>query len=459
MSRESKKRYWQRLQDGSRKTEETKSKPVKHILQPSTINHQPPTGNRQLAAQPQRNGKKPPITDTRGEASYSIDYFRLYESLYRKEVNDWLTARSNRRDPFNPITYPMQQLYKDSMLDNHLQGAIENRMLKTLNKDFLIKDSEGNVDTKRSAQIQTRWFRMMVRRALESKFYGYSLMFVTDLALPTRQVIDLPRENVIPEKSILIKNSFDPNSDAISYRDFPKYFIFVQLGADPIGVLERIAPLTIYKRHSWASWDQFEQIFGLPIRVARTMINTQKHRDDLQLWLETMGTASYAIFDKQVDLEVKENKQTDAYNIFMQKVKSLNQEISKGINGQTMTMDDGSSQSQATVHMDIQNEIVKADIQDIQDWATDDLFPILRLHGFDIPEGYYLSIAEREEMKPADKIKIDEILLRSGFNLKPEYIEDFYGTPLDETEPRREATPTLTAPAGGVKNDLSDFFF
>ena len=407
-----------------------------------------------------KHGKKPAINTNPSETTYEIDYFRFYESLYRKEVNDWLSARAHRRHPFNPICYPLQQLYKDSMLDNHLQGAIENRLLKTLNKDFFIRDTEGNIDPERSAQIQTRWFRTIVRRALESKFYGYSLMFVSDLTLPSRELVDMPRENVIPEKGVVVKNSFDPNSERINFRDFPKYFIYMQLGGDAVGVLERIAPLTIYKRHSWASWDQFEQIFGLPIRIARTMINTPKHRDDLQMWLETMGTASYAIFDKQVDIELKENQRTDAYKVFYEKVRALNHEISKGINGQTMTMDDGSSQSQATVHLDIQNEIVAADIQDVQDWVSDELFPILRVHGFDIPEGYYLSVVEREEMNPSEKIKIDSVLLLNGYNIKPEYIEEFYGTPLDEEEPRREVMPPpmLSAPKE-LDSSLKDFFF
>ena len=400
-------------------------------------------------------GKKPEITDTRGNDKFEIDYFRFYESLYRKEITDWMQARDTRRDPFNAITYPMQQLYKDAMLDNHLQGAIENRILRVLNKDFVLKDNEGNIDRNRSNQIQTRWFRHIIRKALESKFYGYSLLYVNDLNYPTRQVIDLPRENVLPERGVLVKNAFNPKSEAINYKEFPNYFLYIQLHPESYGILERIAPLTIFKRHSWASWDEFEQIFGVPIRIARTMINTQKHRDDLQMWLENMGSVSYAIFDKQTEIEVKENPRTDAFNVFYMKIQAVNKEISKGIVGQTMTMDDGASQSQAEVHMQIYNEIITADIQDIQDWVTDDLFPVLRVHGFDIPDGYYMSVAEKDVMKPLDKIKIDTILLQNGFNIKPEYIEEFYGTPLDEKEPR---ISNKQSAALSVSDDLKDFF-
>ncbi len=411
-------------------------------------------------SQGKKFGRAPEITDTRGTDKMEIDYFRFYESLYRKEINDWLQARENRRDPFNAITYPIQQLYKDAMLDNHLQGAIENRILRVLNKDFVLKDNEGNIDRNRSNQIQIRWFRHIIRKALESKFYGYSLIYVNDLNFPTRQVIDLPRENVMPERGKLVKNAFNPQSESIDYKDFPNYFLYIQLNADSYGILERIAPLTIFKRHSWASWDELEQIFGVPIRIARTMINTQKHKDDLQMWLETMGSASYAIFDKQTEIEIKENNHADVFNIFYMKIQAVNKEISKGIVGQTMTMDDGASQSQAEVHMQIYNEIISADIQDIQDWVTDDLFPVLRAHGFDIPEGYYMSVAEKDVMKPSDKIAIDAILLQNGFNIKPDYIEQFYGTPLDEAEPRsNNKTPAaLSFNRNSLTDDLKDFF-
>lgn len=416
---------------------------------------------KQLAAASNSNpkyGKKPNLIDTRGSDTVAIDYFHLYESLYRKEISDWQQARDLRRNPFMPMTYQMQQLYKDSMLDNRLFGAIDNRILRTLNKEFVLKDANDIVDKKRSAYIQTKWFRHIVRRALESKFYGYSLIYVNDLNTTERVILDLPRENVIPEKNILIKNPFDINSDAINYKDFPNYFMYIELGSDSIGQLERVAPLTIYKRHSWASWDEFEQIFGIPLRIAKTQINNDKHLSDLQYWLETMGTASYAIFDKMTDIDIKENKQSDAFNVFFQKIQAINKEISFGVVGQTMTMDDGSSQSQAEVHMEIYNEIISSDITDIQDWVTDEVLPILRFNGFDIPEGYYMSIQEKLVIKPLDKIKIDQILLQNGFNITPEYVTEFYGTPLDAKNPRQVAGGTAALSRKNSVNNITDFF-
>jgi hypothetical protein len=406
-----------------------------------------------------RNGKTPPIRDTRGTDKMEIDYFHLYESLYRKEVTDWQNARMVRYDPFNPITFPLQQLYKDAMLDNHLQGAIESRILRILNKEFVLKDKEGNRDNVRSLYVQKRWFRQLARKAMESKFYGYSMLFIHDYTSgDVRNFLDIARENVLPEKGLLLKDAMQPQGEAVPYGMFPNNLIYIQLNRSAVGILERVAPMTIYKRHSWASWDEFEQVFGVPIRIARTMINTEKHKNELQQWLETMGTASYGIFDKQTDIEIKENPaRGDAAKIFLDKIAIINKEISKGIVGQTMTMDDGSSQSQANVHLAIYQDYTDADIMDIQDWVSDDFLPVMRNLGYDIPEGHYFELAEKTVIKPEEKIKIDGVLLQAGYNLTTQYIQDTYDVEIDEENPRNTAQPMLSYPAN-ADNTLDGFF-
>ena len=387
-----------------------------------------------LAANITKLAKMPPLQTVESN-KYEIDYFRLYESLYRKEISDWQQARIARRDPFNPLTYPLQQLYKDAMLDNHLAGAIENRILRVINKQFIIKDPDGKPDYERTKLIRTRWFRTIIRRALESKFYGYSAIYIQEASQGNiTKIVDIPRENVIPEKQIILKNGLDPSSEHIKIADYPYHILYIQL-ADAIGKLEQVAPLTIFKRHSWAAWDEFEQIFGVPLRIARTMIDTPKHKADLQQWLETMGLAGYAILDKRVDIDIKENNRSDAFNVFAQKIAHINREISKAILGQTMTMDDGGSYSQAEIHLQILDEITNADIADIEDWFNNEFSIILRGWGYDIPEGYWLDIVANASVNPAEKIKIDEALMRNGWNLDKSYIEQTYEVKLDETQP------------------------
>lgn len=388
-----------------------------------------------------KKGKQVPLT-INSEQKTEVDYFRFYESLYRKEVKDWQDARISRRDPFHMYTYPMQQLYRDSMLDNHLSGAIDNRILRVTNKQFVFKDKTGAVIDELSAKIQTRWFKQLIRACIESKFYGYSGKLLQIENGVIVDAIEIPRENIIPERGVILKNNMDISSEAIQYNAFPNHIIVPILGNDAIGILERIAPLTIFKRHSWASWDEFEQLFGVPIRIARTMIDTKKHKDDLQNWLETMGQSAYAIFDKRVDIEVKENNRSDASKVFADKIALINKEISKGILGQTMTMDDGSSQSQAEVHLQTLDEITSADISDIEYWINDKFIQVLLNWGYNIPEGAYIEALSNISLKPSEKIKIDQVLMQGGYKLTKEYIENTYNVQIDEaaTEASKQQT-------------------
>lgn len=398
-------------------------------------------------SKPKTQNSKPNFVDTSDKPSVQVDYFHLVESLYRHELDDWVEARAARHNPFNPSTYQMQQLYKDAILDNHLSGAIDNqRILPLLNKSFVIRDASEKVDADLTRLIQGRWFRDIVREGALSIFFGYSLLFLDNLADPVRrQVIAVHRENVIPERHIIVRNPLATTGEKICYTDFPNHFLYASLGSNAVGILESVAPLTIYKRHSWASWDEFEQIFGLPIRVARTAINTKQHTDELQQWLQAMGSASYAIFDKNTDIELHESQHKDAFHIYLEKVNAVNKEISKRVLGQTMTTDDGSSQSQAEVHLKILDNVLKSDVAEVSYWLNDSLLPIMRAQGFNIPDGYTIAIVERPNVKPRDKITIDQVLLNAGYNIDPDYIEDFYGTPLSKEQPRRESSLSLSA--------------
>jgi phage gp29-like protein len=176
----------------------------------------------------------------------------------------------------------------------------------------------------------------------------------------------------------------------------------------------------------------------VPIRIAKTPITNKAHIDELQGWLEEMGTAAYGIFNRADEIEIKESSRSDAYHVYLEKINAINREISKGILGQTMTMDDGSSQSQAIVHSQVLEDIIEADTKVIQDWINEDLLPILRYHGIPIPENYYVELQSNTQLDPKDKIAIDSVLLANGYNLDNDYIENTYGCVLDKSAPRRE---------------------
>ena len=76
-----------------------------------------------------------------------------------------------------------------------------------------------------------------------------------------------------------------------------------------------------------------------------------------------------------------------------------------------------------------------------QDLFRDDFLPVVRALGYDVTEGHSFELAEKAVIKPGEKIKIDQVLLSAGYNLKTSYIEDTYSVELDEDNPKSERSP------------------
>lgn len=358
-----------------------------------------------------------------------LDLVKQQHSVYRQEITHWQMARLERGNPEAPYTYLLQELYKDVMLDSHLTAVTENRILRISNKRYVIKDKKGVADYERSEFLDKKWFSQAIRYAMESIFFEYSLMlFKKGMDGKIEQTVKIPRPHVNPDKGLVVKSVYDDKG--LPYNEFPNDLLFAKL-YDGYGLLEKAAPLTILKRHSWASWDEFEQIFGMPIRIAKLGTLNDDVKNEVASWLKTMGTASYGVFPQFADIEIKEANNRDAFNVFMKKIETVDSQLSILINGQTMTTSDGSSRSQAEVHERTEDEITNADLKEIINWINDDLVPLLRNAGYDIKEDEHIGVETVQD--PQEKIKIDTVIMNSsGYKLTKDYLEKTYGVELED---------------------------
>lgn len=388
-----------------------------------------------------------------------IDLMRINFDRYRKELDEWQMARDYRLDVDRPITYYLQEVYTDLMMDAHLRALIENRILRIVNREFVIQNAAGEVDSTKTKLIAKPWFSDCVRMAMESIFFGYSVILIKRVDRGNiREVQCIPREHVLPERREIIRHPFE-DTEGLPFEDLQNHLLYVQL-YDSIGLLEAAAPMTILKRHSWASWDEFEQIFGIPLRIAKIASNSAAKKREAANWLDAMGRGSSAVLNVGDEVEVVSNTQSDAFRVFLEKVSAVNSELSKLINGQTMTTDDGSSRSQADVHMKTQDEITRADEREVLYWLNEQLKPVLRYHGYPISDSDEFSIFRQDD--PKERIEIDKHLISGGYPLSAEYIEKTYKVQLDEI-PAAEPDPTkkpLPKPSAGKPLDkIEDFFF
>lgn len=374
-----------------------------------------------------------------------VDVIRRQRRLWRKELNDWQASRFARYQAEVPKTYLMQELYQDVMLDGHLTGITGNRTLRTTNKDYIFT-IDGIKDDALTELIKDKeWFENIIQWAHESTYYGYSLIWVKDFEKGNIKEVELiERGLVVPEHKVLL---YDINADkGIDYSTIKDILLYAQF-YDNVGLLEKAAVYTILKRHSWGSWDEFEELFGIPIRIAKIASQSETVKNEVAGWLEEMGSAPYGVFPIGTEVDIKENSKTDSFNVFFQKIKALDAELSKLVLHQTMTTENGSSKAQGSVHENTLEEVIYADEKKELAFLNNRLVPAMRLLGYKIPDK--AKIAVEKTTDPNDQIKIDGVLLGAGYVLTQDYIEETYGV---EVESMPGATQEVKNPDNTKKS-------
>ena len=352
------------------------------------------------------------------------------DSLTKKDIGSWRQAWQAAINIDFPRRAPLYDIYTDCLVDLHLSGCIGQRKGKTLQKDFIIVDKNGIKNEKITNLFKKEWFLDFIDIALDSRFWGHSLIQLGDVINVNGEMrfdnVELvPRKHVCPEFGVILRNPSDDPHEGITYRDgdFANWCIEVGKPRD-LGLLLKCAPACISKKNMLAFWDMFGEIFGAPMRVARTSTQDAKERSRIEHSLDSMGAAFWALFPEGTDIEIKESSRGDAYNVYDRRVDRCNSELSKGVLMQTMTIDSGSSLSQSQTHLQIFEDVIAADARFIAYVVNDKLLPSMVKHGFPVNELYF-EWNNTATFIPAEQREMERMLLQY-YDIDPQYFIDKY---------------------------------
>ena len=150
----------------------------------------------------------------------------------------------------------------------------------------------------------------------------------------------------MPEFGVLLQQLGDDPKKGIDYRTGPIADWCVEVGdSTDLGLLLKCSPHSLSKKNMAAYWDVFGEIFGMPMRIAKTTSQNPSDRKQIEAMLAEMGAAAWGLFPDGTEIDIKESTRGDAYNVYDKRIDRCNSEISKGILNQTMTIDSGSSLS------------------------------------------------------------------------------------------------------------------
>ena len=191
-----------------------------------------------------------------------------------------------------------------------------------------------------------------------------------------------------------------------------------------------------------AFWDQFGEIFGMPIRIAKSTARDPKDRSRIENMLASMGAAAWGLFPEGTEIDIKETTRGDAFNVYDKRVDRANSEMSKGLLNQTMTIDNGSSLSQSEVHLEVFENVIESDADLVKDIVNDQLIPRMIKHGFPL-KGLYFVYDESIDYTPEQQVSF-ETMIADRFEVDPKYFIDKYNIPI--VGKKQVQTQQLTRP-------------
>lgn len=377
---------------------------------------------------------------------------------FGQEISDWKNGISAWEDPDNPQTVDLIRVYNDLVLDPHLTAAMETRKSRTLSKDYKVVNEEGEENDEETDIFNSIWFRDYVKMALDSRFFGYSVIQFGNRVGKSFDYIKLvPREYVYPQKQAVRESPYSNYPCLpLTIGKYAPWTQYVGKRGDDLGLLAKAGPMLIYKKTAQGAWTEFAELFGAPFRMGKTNIRDKALNDNMYFMLENMGRNAFGVFDHEDELEFIGDKKSDAYEVYDKLIERANSEISKLILGSTMVMDDGSSQSQAEVHERTLEAIDKDDSLFIQEIVNNDLIPWLnQYHDFNITGVWKWDDAEK--ISKEEQFKRDIELIKTGkYEVPASYISETYGVPLTEVEEEDEDPKDPKGPKGGKPGDLNN---
>ncbi len=384
-------------------------------------------------------------TQSKSPIKYILDQqkFRAREDLKTLRI-----AIENAGNVVNYNREDLHRIYRECLRDPYLQSQWDSRKMKTKEKAFRVKDSfDAKEENKKKTKLfSAPWFLDWIDAALDSRLHGFTPIefgpWVVDKFVPYTvngkyydAVNVLDRDNVKPELGI-ITNTPGMNT-GISFEDprFADQLMFIgRLSGEPTykwGIMYSLVKYIMFKDNCLANWSEWAEVFGMDKRVGYTDTDGED-RNRFITAIKNLGTNAYGVFTKNDKVEFLGTNRTDAYKVYNEFVKYVDEIIAKRIWGQDV-VNNNTGRVVGTVGENVANMYGDNDAKFIQWLVNDRLIPFLNNLGANLGDAYFeWDTSEKVGLK--DKSEIDERISKMGFEIDEKYILDTYGVPVKKKE-------------------------
>lgn len=327
--------------------------------------------------------------------SYQIKEHKVFK--FDVDQQDLKNAIMQAEDETDPRRIDLIQIYREVMRDLHVRSQIETACNKVISKPWAIVNEETyEINEEATRLLQKKWFEKLRSLYVKEEFDGYKLAEFgqfrqTKYGWELIDVKEFPPQYVLPERGIIIANPWAQKGipfrpDELKEDTAPELkklaedaaTFFIEIGdRENLGLLQYVAPNSIYKRYAKGDWARSSEKWIDPVTIIRSGSDDDTENDKKAESAANMGNNSWMILDKDDEVELMERKNANGFETTKQFLEYLDADNSKGINGQVATSDEKSFVGSAEVQERILGDYSDKRIRSMTYWINEDVIPKL----------------------------------------------------------------------------------
>ncbi|MFB6456560.1 DUF935 family protein [Chitinophaga sp. Hz27] len=372
----------------------------------------------------------------------------------RHDVQMWREAITEAELAWYPHRVRMQRLYIDTILNGHVGSLIERRTDLSLLRDYKVCDKKG-VESEIFTQYfrEQDWFIDFLGYSLDAIFFGYSLISLGDIKYDAFPDLSLVRRwNVSPDRLQVTQLVYSLDGANFTEEPYSDWHIWIKTKSETgvnncgYGLFYKIGLYEILLRNTLGYNADFVELYAMPYRVGKSSKTEESERAELELALQSMGSAGYAIIDPMDDIEFLETKLGgtgwESYDNLEQRcVKTVTKLILGHEDAMSSTpgkLGAGGKKEDNPVTIALLSKQTK-DGRFLESLVNKQLLPRMRRLGFRIPETLHFEFKNDEEREAFRRredesnqatAKIYQTISQAGGSPDWEYFTDRTGIPV-----------------------------
>lgn len=340
-----------------------------------------------VAARPQKQDAliaQSPVPSIPGRRQIALSQVRTY--AFTPDMDQIRDAEAHATDPVIPRRWALLDIYREAYRDLHLQSEIRKAKTNVTCEPWaIVRRGTTTPDTNLARLLQASWAIDLLDFFLDAEFWGHSLIEFGRLVqrdeagMEFDKVYLWPRKHVSPDQGYILINQGDLTG--IPYREAPfNRYIIETPSTTNLGLLLDVARQTTWKRFSRSDWAMSSEKWSDPIITMKTAQTDDKELRKKEDWLKNLGKNSYLLADDTDEINlIQRNSTGQAHLVYKDAIAIDNEEISKIINGQTLTgsSDGKGSYALGEVHERQLDKFTEDRLRRLTAWMNEIVIPFL----------------------------------------------------------------------------------